>query len=136
MNNTIWSGIVISFVITALFDLALNLLHSPIGATRIRPYFEQHTPLAAALIAGFVGAVTFTVLFAIYSGNPKPNIYNIAVIFSVSALIGIPMRYSGLFPHLDKHYYQVFPRIQSFIYDGGSGIMVALVYYYIMRNNI
>ena len=39
------------------------------------------------------------------------------------------MLYSGLFPHLDKHYYQVMPRIQSFVADGLSGIMVAAVYY-------
>ena len=116
-----------------LFDLALNLLPPHLGgATRIREYFNHHTPLAASLIAGFVGAVTYAVIYAIYSGSPAPTSYNFLVIFCISALIGIPMRYSGLFPYLDKYYYQVMPRIQSYIADGLSGLMVSLVYYYIL----
>ena len=44
--------------------------------------------------------------------------------------MGIPMRLSGLFPILDKYYYQKIPRIQSFLADGISGIIVAAVYYF------
>ncbi len=126
-------GIVFSFIITAFFDLALNLLPPELGgATSIREYFNNHTVLAAALIAGFVGAATFVVIYAAYSGVPKFNAYNMTVIFSISALVGIPMRYSGLFPILDKYYYQVMPRIQSYIADGLSGLMVAIVYYLLL----
>jgi hypothetical protein len=126
-------GIVFSFIITAFFDIALNLLPPKLGgATRIREYFNNHTPLAAALIAGFVGAVTFIIIYGVYSDVPSFNAYNMAVIFSISALVGIPMRYSGLFPILDKHYYQAMPRIQSYIADGLSGIMVSIVYYLIL----
>lgn len=132
MEIKFWIGIVLSFVITALFDLALNLLPPPIGATSIRGYFNKHTPLAAALIAGFVGAITFLAIYFIYGKVPEPTVFNMVVIFSISALMGTPMRYSGLFPHLDKHYYQVMPRIQSFIADGLSGIMVAAVYYFLI----
>ena len=133
MNCNLWIGVVLSFIITASFDLALNLLPPPLGATRIREYFNKHTPLAAALIAGFVGAVTFWVIFMVYSGVPDPTVYNGAVIFAISALIGIPMRHSNIFPHLDKHYYQVMPRIQSYMADGLSGVMVAAVYYSIVK---
>ena len=133
MNKELLNGLVLSFIITAAFDLALNLLPPYLGgATRIREYFNHHTPLAASLIAGFVGAVTYAVIYAIYSGSPAPTSYNFLVIFCISALIGIPMRYSGLFPYLDKYYYQVMPRIQSYIADGLSGLMVSLVYYYIL----
>ena len=126
-------GIVFSFIITACFDVALNLLPQCLGgATRIREYFNNHTVLAAALIAGFVGAVTFIVIYGVYSGVPSFNAYNMAVIFSISALVGIPMRYSGLFPILDKYYYQAMPRIQSFVADGLSGIMVSIVYYLLL----
>ena len=128
--NKLFSGIVLSFIITALFDIALNITPPPLGAVILREYFDNHTLLSAALIAGFVGAVTFTLLYYIYSGVPKLSIHNMLVIFCVSALMGTPMRLSGLFPILDKYYYQKIPRIQSFLADGLSGIMVAVIYYF------
>lgn len=123
-------GLLLSFIITALFDIALNLTPPPIGAVILREYFDNHTVLSAALIAGFVGAVTFGTIYYIYSGIPKLSAYSILVIFCISALMGIPMRLSGLFPILDKYYYEKIPRIQSFLADGLSGIMVAAVYYF------
>lgn len=123
-------GIVLSFVITAGFDIALNVTPPPLGAVILREYFDNHTLLAAALIAGFVGAVTFAIIYYIYSDVPKLTVYNMFIIFCISALIGIPMRLSGLFPILDKYYYQKIPRIQSFLADGISGVMVATVYYF------
>ena len=123
-------GIVLSFIITAGFDVALNVTPPPLGAVILREYFDNHTLLAAALIAGFVGAITFAVIYYIYSAVPKLSMYNMFVIFCISALMGIPMRLSGLFPILDKYYYQKIPRIQSFLADGISGVMVASVYYF------
>lgn len=123
-------GIVLSFIITATFDIALNVTPPPLGAVILREYFDNHTLLAAALIAGFVGAVTFAIIYYIYSGVPKLSVYNIFIIFCISTLMGIPMRLSGLFSILDKYYYQKIPRIQSFLADGISGIMVASVYYF------
>lgn len=131
-SNDFLLGIILCFIITAGFDLALNLLPPPLGAEILRPYFDKHTKLAAALIAGFVGAVTFVVIYGVYQGIPELNAFNMVTIFSISALMGIPMRYSGWFPHLDVHYYQAIPRIQSFAADGLSGIMVAAVYYFLI----
>ena len=128
-------GLVLVFIITATFDILLNLLPPPIGAVILRPYFNEHTLLSAALIAGFVGAVTFYVIYLIYRKIPNFNMYNMISIFLISALIGTPMRLSGLFPILDKHYYQAVPRLQSFLADGLSGIMVATVYYFIINYN-
>ena len=133
MKCKLLHGIVSSFVITAGFDVALNLLPPGYGgATRIREYFNHHTVLAAALIAGFVGAVTFVIIHRIYNGVPSFNAFNMAMIFLISALVGYPMRWSGLFPILDKYYYQVMPRWQSFVADGLSGLMVSIVYYFLM----
>jgi len=133
MKCKLLHGIVSSFVITAGFDVALNLLPPGYGgATRIREYFNHHTVLAAALIAGFVGAVTFIIIYGLYNGVPSFNTFNMAMIFLISALLGYPMRYSGLFPILDKYYYQVMPRWQSFVADGLSGLMVSIVYYFLM----
>lgn len=131
-------GIVSSFVITAAFDVALNLLPPPIGATVIRPYFDEHTVLSAALVAGFVGAVTFCVIVALYPSALQPSFRAAAIVFAVSALMGTPMRLSKLFPHLEAHYYSAVPRWQTFCADGLSGVMVAVVYwaaYTLSRNS-
>lgn len=130
--NQLLLGIILSFIITASFDLALNLSPPPLGAVILRDYFNNHTILAAALIAGFVGAVTYSLIYYVYSGVPKLSIYNMVVIFCISALMGTPMRLSNLFPLLDIYYYQKIPRIQSFLADGLSGVMVASVYYFIL----
>lgn len=126
-------GIVITFVITMTFDIALNLTPPPLGAVILRDYFNHQTLLAAGLVAGFVGAVTFIVIYYYFGGKvPESNKINMLIIFAISALMGIPMRLSGLFPILDVHYYQKIPRIQSYFADGLSGVMVAVVYYYII----
>ncbi len=126
------SGIILSFLITAGFDVALNLLPPPLGADILREYFDNHTILSAALIAGFVGAVTFVFIYMLFGNKvPKLSAFNMIVIFSISSIMGIPMRLSGLFPILDKYYYQKIPRIQSYLADGLSGIIVAAVYYFI-----
>tara|TARA_B100000683_G_scaffold183301_1_gene176537 strand:+ start:1241 stop:1648 length:408 start_codon:yes stop_codon:yes gene_type:complete len=122
-------GIVRSFVITAAYDVALNLLPPPVGAVILRPYFEKHTVLAAGLIAGFVGAVTFCLLAFALPSTLRPSWRSAILIFIVSALVGFPMQYSGIFPHLNAHYYGKIPRLQSFAADGLSGVIVACTYW-------
>ena len=132
MNNFNYKHLVIVFIITAVFDILLNLTPPPLGAVILREYFDNHTVLSAALIAGFVGAITFVVICYLFGKVPSLSIKNMASIFIISALMGTPMRYSNLFPLLDKYYYQKIPRLQSFLADGLSGIMVASVYYFIL----
>ena len=126
------------FVVTALFDVALNLLPAPAGSVLLRQYFTKHTVLSAALVAGFTGAITFLLITAvlpflstgsIVNGLPICSLKNIVLIFFISALIGYPMQMSGFFPHLNEHYYNKpdLPRYQSFIADGLSGLIVASV---------
>lgn len=125
--------VLVVFVITALFDVALNVLPPPVGAVLTRRYFDQHTLLSAALIAGFTGAVTVLPISALVGSVANPSLWACVVVFVVSALIGFPMQWSGLFPHLNKHYYGVMPRYQSFLADGVSGVMVATVFWFVMH---
>ena len=139
MNNS--QTIILTFVVTALWDvvlrfMALNFEKIPkiiqtimpfIGD--LKPYFKQHTLLAAALIAGFVGATTQPIIFAI---TPFPkNIMNLSyllkflvVSFIISALYGFIMKWSGLFPHLQKYYYDKLGVVRSMYHDGISGLIV------------
>ena len=126
-------GIVRSFVVTSLWDLALNTLPPPLGAVILKDYFKQHTKLAAALIAGITGAVTFCVIVFLFPEALMPSLRSIIIIFTISSLIGFPMKHSGIFPHLTKHYYNKIPRLQSFGADGLSGVMVAVTYWILLH---
>ena len=124
------SKTVLVFAITAIFDLLMNILPPPVGAVLTRSYFKEHTVLSAALIAGFIGACTFIPLLPL-GVTERASYMNIVAIFLVSALIGFPMEWSGMFPILQKHYYDPLPRYQTFLADGMSGIMVAFVFWII-----
>ena len=68
----IYRIIIITFIITALWDVVLRILsvYNPIPSVKaffpfiqyLEPYFMQHTLLDAALIAGFVGATTQVII--------------------------------------------------------------------------
>ena len=145
MNNS--QIIILTFVITALWDvvlrfMALNFNKLPsiiknlmpfIGD--LEPYFKIHTLLAAALIAGFVGATTQPIILYIMKLPQKiPNnindIVNIVkfmlVSFVISALYGFIMKWSGLFPHLQKYYYDKLGVVRSMYHDGISGLIVQI----------
>lgn len=145
MNNS--EIIILTFVITALWDvvlrfMALNFNKLPsiiknlmpfIGD--LEPYFKIHTLLAAALIAGFVGATTQPIILYIMKLPQKiPNniddIVNIVkfmlVSFVISALYGFIMKWSGLFPHLQKYYYDKLGVVRSMYHDGISGLIVQI----------
>ena len=141
MNNC--NLIILTFVITALWDvilrfMALNFNKIPSIIQFImpfirdlEPYFKRHTLLAAALIAGFVGATTQPIIFAV---TPFPkNIMNIfdifkflVVSFIISALYGFIMKWTGLFPHLQKYYYDKLGVLRSMYHDGISGLIVQI----------
>jgi hypothetical protein len=121
---------ILTFIITALFDvllryISLNKLLDYDFVRYLEPYFKQHTLLAAALIAGFVGA---TAQYFILAGmNPAPTVLFMAWTFMVSALYGFAMKATGLFPHLDATYYKGLGPIKGAINDGVSGLIVQFV---------
>ena len=130
------TNMIASFAITAIWDVVLRQF----SERRIRfmgiedwkwvavlkPYFEKHTPLAAALIAGLVGAIAYVLISSFtFSDNLSFVSYMIWVTF-VSAVVGLPMRYSGLFPHLMEHYYKPLGFLYSMATDAFSGIVVCI----------
>jgi len=145
MNNS--EIIILTFVITALWDVVLRFMAlnfdkvpSIIKNTMpfigdLEPYFKIHTLLAAALIAGFVGATTQPIILYIMKfpqKNPKniSDLINISkfmiVSFIISALYGFIMKWSGLFPHLQKYYYDKLGVVRSMYHDGISGLIVQI----------
>jgi hypothetical protein len=131
--------IILTFVVTALWDVALRFMSLNYDklpkifqmdfVEDLIPYFKHHTLLAAALIAGFVGATTQPIILSLMS-FPK-NIFDIVYVlkfmiitFIISALYGFVMKGSKLFPHLEKHYYDKLGVARSMYTDGVSGLIV------------
>ena len=127
-------NLIAAFCITAGWDVILRLFSEKkiklLGIEKwkwvatLEPYFKKHTTLAAALIAGFVGAIAyFFISYFSFSDQLGPISYLFWVIF-ISAIIGIPMRYSGMFPHLSQHYYKPLGFWYSMTTDAMSGVIV------------
>lgn len=140
--------IILTFIVTALWDVVLRFMSLNYEklpkyfqmdfVEYLIPYFKQHTILAAALIAGFVGATTQPIILSIM--NFPKSIFDIDYVskfmilsFIVSALYGFIMKWSNLFPHLVTHYYDKLGVARSMYTDGVSGLVVQttlLIMYY------
>jgi len=121
---------ILTFIITALFDvllryISLNKLLDNDFVRYLEPYFRQHTLLAAALIAGFVGATTQYIILDLM--NLQPTVQFMALTFVVSALYGFLMKATGLFPILDRTYYKGLGPVQGALHDGVSGLIVQFI---------
>lgn len=139
-----------AFVVTALWDVALRVLstathlHVPFVSDWkwvkvLRPYFQRHTLLSAALIAGFTGAVAYTLIAHSWPLVEEPvggvlaqsgpwliTVGYLCYVALLSGLVGLPMRVSGLFPHLVEYYYKPLGFTYSFATDAFSGVVVAV----------
>ncbi len=138
--------LVITFFVTALFDLLLQLAKygkMPIieyivgksdwylSLTKDGGYFDRHTPLAAALLAGLAGFAAQAIILKIlaFPNNLQELFPFIVVTFVVSALVGLLMNdawptSTRLFPILSDTYYKDLGKIRSMVTDGYSGIVV------------
>ena len=131
--------IILTFIVTGLWDVILRFMslnYEILPASlqmsfvkNLTPYFEKHTLLAAALIAGFVGATTQPLILMITPfpkslSNIKYLIKFLTVSFIISALYGFVMKWSGLFPHLEEYYYKPLGVFRSMYHDGISGLIV------------
>ena len=142
--------VVFTFIATALYDVLLRALslYNPIPSVKaffpfiqyLEPYFMKHTMLAAALIAGFVGATTQAIIlyfmkFPTRSSSAKYIIQFLAWTFIASALYGFIMKASKLFPYLEEYYYKPLGLFKSLYHDGTSGLIVQttllLLLYYV-----
>lgn len=107
----------------------------------LKDYFAKLSVIDAAIVAGLVGLITYIILSLIFDYfNISGVIEQILIVFLISGLVGIPMRYSGLFPDLYKYYYEPLGFTYSFITDAMSGVIVAItlfiVNYYIYSGNV
>jgi hypothetical protein len=144
----IYRIIIITFIITALWDVVLRILsvYNPIPSVKaffpfiqyLEPYFRQHTLLDAALIAGFVGATT-QVIILYFMALPTRNSSMKYIIqfliwsFIVSALYGFIMKASKLFPYLEKYYYEPLGIFKSLYHDGTSGLIVQITLLFLLN---
>jgi len=134
MNHS--SIYILTFTITALYDVILRKLSENYNKIPsilqndfvyyLKPYFKKHTLLAAALIAGFVGATTQVIILNVHKlpTNVNSLISFMVITFIVSALYGFVMKMSNLFPHLVNTYYKKLGVFRSMYTDGISGLIV------------
>lgn len=138
--------IILTFVITALWDIVLRFMSLNYDklpkyfqmdfVENLIPYFKHHTLLAAALIAGFVGATTQPFIISVMD-FPKDifdisNVFKFMILtFIISALYGFIMKGSKLFPHLDRYYYEPLGVMRSMYTDGVSGLVVQITLLFI-----
>lgn len=146
MNNS--DLYILTFVVTGLWDVVLRVMTEnwdslPKSIKTIlpfieylKPYFKIHTLLAAALIAAFVGATTQMIIVNVMPfptsikeiKNGKNMILFLTLSFIVSALYGFIMKFSKLFPVLEKTYYKRLEENhsvwRSMYHDGISGLIV------------
>jgi len=137
-------NLIIVFLITGLWDIILrNMSEGNISffgiedmkwVTTLREYFKYHTVLGAALIAAFVGSIAYVLIIYTFEIFDVNNVYlQLILIFLISGLVGFPMRYSGLFPILDKYYYKPLGFTYSFITDSMSGVVVAATLFFVEK---
>ena len=147
-----YKRIILTFTVTALWDVTLRFMSLNFESLPdiiktlmpfikdLKPYFQQHTLLAAALIAGFVGATTQPFILKI---TPFPkNISDfkyllkfLVVSFIISALYGFIMKATKLFPRLEKYYYNKLGVIRSMYHDGISGLIVQITLLFLLNIN-
>tara|TARA_B110000003_G_scaffold275683_1_gene319049 strand:+ start:2537 stop:3025 length:489 start_codon:yes stop_codon:yes gene_type:complete len=144
---------ILSFIVTGLWDVALRQMTENWEALPetikkvlpfieyLKPYFKKHTLLAAALIAGFVGATTQPIIVNIMKFPKNLNDIKYVMLFLllsfvVSALYGFIMKFSKLFPILEETYYKRLEEdhglLRSMYHDGISGLIVQLTIFMIL----
>lgn len=130
-----YKKLVVVFVVTAAWDVVLRLfaekrltllgIENLSWVRTLEAYFEKHTVLAAALLAGFAGVMASLLIDSV---RVKSRAAYVAWVAIASALVGIPMRYTEMFPHLVEHYYKPLP-VTTIFSDALSGVVVMLSMY-------
>ena len=128
--------IIITFIVTALYDVIIRLiaenklhllnLKKSDWIISLKPYFKKHTLLGAALIAGFVGAISQYIIIQFKDFPEDYDLYFLSITAIVSGSFGLVMEHSKLFPHLVNTYYKTLGKPRSIITDTMSGLIVNL----------
>lgn len=136
---------ILTFFITALWDVVLRIMSENYDklphwlqfdfVRYLQPYFKVHTVLAAALIAGFIGATTQVIILNTHKLPTNVATYMTFLItsFVISALYGFIMKLSNLFPHLVDTYYKNLGTCRSMYLDGISGMIVQITLLIILQ---
>ena len=136
---------ILTFFITSLWDVVLRIMAENYEklpmflqfdfVRYLQPYFKVHTVLAAALIAGFVGATTQVIILHAHKLPTTMTSYItfLMISFIISALYGFIIKLSNLFPHLVNTYYKNLGTYRSMYLDGVSGIIVQITLLTILR---
>ena len=139
--------IIVTFIITAIWDILLRKLsknyydlpdfikNNMVFVEYLIPYFNKLNLLDAALIAGFIGAVTQYIILKLVKlpKNFNNSFYFLIISFVVSALFGFVMKFSKLFPDLDETYYKNLGPIRGMYHDGISGLIVQITLLFINK---
>jgi hypothetical protein len=139
--------IIKTFIITAAWDIILrklseNYYNLPDFVKNnfqfieyLIPYFEKLNFLDAALIAGFIGAVTQYIILNLVKlpKNFENSLYFLIISFIVSGLFGFVMKFSKLFPDLDETYYKNLGPIRGMYHDGVSGLIVQITLLFVNK---
>lgn len=129
---------IVTFIVTACFDLLLRSMSlseccpNTLFITSLKPYYESLSIFRVAVIAGIIGAVTQLFIAAFMLRVPTKPIWRFIVFgflstFVISALMGFPIRASGLFPELTNTYYKALGWQKGMLADGISGLIVNAV---------
>lgn len=140
--------ITLTFFVSGLWDVVLRIMSEnyynlPTFLQDFKfikyliPYFEQHTILSAALIAGFVGAVTQYIILSMCKfptdlKNTKHVLKFLLISFIISGLFGFIMKATRLFPHLEDTYYKNLGNVKGVIHDGVSGLIVQITLMFLL----
>ncbi len=143
--------LLITFAITAGYDAVLQMAkhRTPIigdvveflvgksdwyiSLTKDGSYFDRHTPLAAALLAGFVGCIAQLFILGLvefpHSLGLRKVVAFLVATFVVSALVGLLMNdaspaSTGLFPIISETYYKDLGLMRAMVTDAYSGLVV------------
>jgi hypothetical protein len=150
--------LILTFLITGIWDVVLRFMSENYSSLpsflqetfpfieRLQPYFEYYTLLDAAIIAGFIGAMTQGLLLLLpfirnllVDGKICSNfIINLLILmipsFIVSGAFGFVMKASKQYPKLEEYYYDMMPdtflgikmneELVGAMHDGVSGLIV------------
>ena len=124
-------AVVAAAVVTGIYDVILQVLiknkcdvffNKSTWFISLEPYFASKTPLEAALLAAFIGGVAQWIILSL---RPSTTLSLLSTTFIVSAALGIPIKYTGLFPELSRTYYDKLGN-NALVTDGVSGVIVQL----------
>ena len=132
---------ILTFIIASVWDIILRFLSENYERLPnffkydfikfLQPYFKRHTLLAAALIAGFIGATWQFIVIHLHKFPKNLNNYLLiiqflGISFIIASLYGFLMKWSNLFPHMEDTYYKKLGTIKGMYHDGISGLIVQI----------